>query len=385
MTSRRTVAAGTAVLALALAACTTDDGSDTASEGASSASEGASAASGEASSASASASASASGSAAPAGDLPTGEDVGCDAAEGAVVGYSQPIPDPNFAAIEAVMENALGQYGATLSATNANLDPGKQISDIQSLLGQGVAVLVANPVDPNATQPVFDQARSSDVPIVAQDTAVGGPFFATVLADVEDAAAQGAQILSEEVGDGQVGAIVGPEFAEVLVRQAQSFSEASSSNGLDVVETQTNAQITPDGAAQIANAYKQKYGSDLAGIWTFNDTSAVGVASVLDDSFSPALVSINGQPEALPLVEQGVITATFDLQQDKIGQALAYAALAAICDREIPDEIVVPARRIDSSNVGEFRPLGERTSDPFDLTLEMRDGRAVVAGSSVTG
>jgi ribose transport system substrate-binding protein len=299
----------------------------------------------------------------------------CEETQGAVVAYSEPIPDPNFAAIEATIQNVLDDYGAELTAVNANLDPGKQISDVQTLIQQEVDVILINPVAPEPVFPAFDAIRAADIPLIVQDTVRGGPFLTNVTADVEAAAAEGARILGEEVGDGQVAAIIGPEFAEVLVREAQSFEATATEVGLDVVDTQTNQQITPDGARQITDAWKQQYGGDLAGLWTFNDTSAVGAASAFDDTFRPVLVSINGQPEAIPLVEGGDIRATFDLQQDKIGQALAYAALAAICEVELPPEIVVPAKLIDADNVGDWRPLDQRTEDPFQIGFEERDGR----------
>ncbi len=351
---RGLVAASTAVgMALALAACG-GDGEATA-EGAGSGGSQAASGGGE-------------------GDGP-----GCAEAEGAVVGYSEPLPDPNFLFIEQIIEQALGEYGAELRPVNANLDPGKQVADINTLVQSGVDVLIANPVDPNATLPAFDRARAQGIPVIAQDTTIGGPFFTNVTADVEAAAAQGAGLLKEAVGDGQVVAMTGPAFAEVLVREAEAFAAEAEAVGLDVVDTQVNQQITPQGAQAIASAWRDRYGAELAGIWTFNDTSALGAASAFPGE-KPVIVSINGQPEVIPLVESGDVLATFDLQQDKLGQALAYSALAAICGDEVPEEIVVPAELIDQSTVGDYRPLEERVDDPFEVTFEERDGRTYVAG-----
>jgi len=310
-----------------------------------------------------------------------GDGVGCAEAEGAVVGYSEPLPDPNFLFIEQIIANALGEYGAELRPVNANLDPGKQVADINTLVQSGVDVLIANPIDPNATLPAFDRARAQDIPIVAQETTVGGPFFTNVTADVESAATEGAQLLAETVGDGQVAALAGPNFAEVITRENEAFATAAEESGLDVVDTQVNQQITPQGAQAIAQAWRDRYGADLAGVWTFNDTSAVGVASAYSGSDQrPAIVSINGQPEVIPLIESGEVLATFDIQQDVIGRALAYAALAAICGTEVPEEIVVPVVRIDQGNAGDYRPLEERVDDPFEVSFEERDGRTYVAG-----
>ncbi len=352
--TRGTVAVSTALgLALALAACGSDepDGSG----GAAAAGTSEAAAGGE------------------------GDGVGCAEAEGAVVGYSEPLPDPNFLFIEQIIEGALSQYGAELRPVNANLDPGKQVADINTLVQSGVDVLIANPIDPNATQPAFDRARAQDIPIIAQETTIGGPFFTNVTADVESAATQGAQLLADTVGDGQVGAIEGPAFAEVITRENEAFAAAAQEAGLDVVETEVNQQITPQAAQGIASAWRDRYGADLAGIWTFNDTSAVGAASAFSGGESPAIVSINGQPEVIPLIESGTVLATFDIQQDKVGQALAYAALAAICGTEVPEEIVVPVVLIDASNVGQYRPLEERVSDPFEVSFEEREGRSFLA------
>ena len=175
---------------------------------------------------------------------------------------------------------------------------------------------------------------------------------------------------------GQVAVVVGPPFAEVLVREAQAFTAAAAEVGLNVVDTQTNQTISPDAARGFAEAWKQQYGSDLKGIWTFNDTSAVGVAAAFDDSFTPLLVSINGQPEAIPLVKSGAINTTYDLQQDMIGRGLAFAAIAALCGQELPEDIWIESNVIDSTNVADWVDPTERGKEDINVSLEDRDGKS---------
>ena len=301
---------------------------------------------------------------------PTGGYPSCPETEGAVIGYSEPLPDPNFALIEGVMQSELGNAGATLQPVNANLDPSKQISDIDTLVSGGIDVLVVNPVDPTAVQ---DTLSSLDIPVVVQDTQAGGPYFTNVTADVETAAEAGAQALFDEGGTDPVAVIEGPPFAEVLVREAEAFAAAADELGLNIVDTQVNQTITPDAAAEIANGFKTEYGDELAGIWTFNDTSAVGVASTFDASYSPYLVSINGQPEAIPLLEDGAIDVTYDLQQDMIGRALSYAALAAVCGEEVPEDIWVHSEPLTTDTAGEWVNPEERGAESIDVTLEEGD------------
>jgi ribose transport system substrate-binding protein len=317
----------------------------------------------------------------PRGDAPSGsadDGVGCPAASGKTVGFSEPLSDPNFQAIEQILSKALDKYGAKLRVVNANLDPGKQISDITTLMQQQISVLIANPVDPNATQGVLAQVRQKNVPIVALDTKVGGPYFTTVHDAVEDGAAQGAQILKQLVGTGQVAAIYGPAYAEILNWEKASFEAAAKAAGLNVVETQVNQKINPTDAKAIAEAWKQKYGANLKGIWTFNDTSAIGVASTISGDFAPKIVSINGQPDASPLVSAGKINTTFGVPYDKTGQALAYAALRALCHGSLPSEIYIPTVKLDQSNIATWEPIAQRVNNPFSITLQNVGGKTYV-------
>lgn len=365
------LAAAGAASALLLTAC---GGSGTGSAGTSATSAAAAAAGGATSAAASAAGSSAAGSSAAAGD-----GVGCDAARGKTVGYSQPLPDPNFKEIERIMNATLSKYGVTLRPVNANLDPGKQISDINSLIQARVAVLVANPIDPNATKPAFDRARAANIPVVAQETTRGGPFFTNVTADVEAAAAGGAQDLKAAVGDGQVGAILGPPIAEVLQRENDAFLKKAGEVGLKLADQATNAKITPQDAKAIADGWKQKYGADLKGIWTFNDTSAVGVASSLGGTFMPKVASINAQPEAIPLLQGGRLLSTYDIQQDKLGQLLAYSALQAICGKTVPATITIPVVKYDAANVASYKPLSQRGTEPLtSVKFTQRDGKTYV-------
>jgi len=305
----------------------------------------------------------------------------CDATKGAVVGYSEPLPDPNFKIIEDVITDELAKVGASLKAVNANLDPGKQIGDIKALQQQGIKALIVNPVDPNAVQAVLADVTKASIPVIAEDTEKGGPYFTSIQSDSGTAGSDGAELLKEKAGGGTVVSMVGPPFAEILERSRIGFEAGATSAGLTVADNQTNPTITPDAARGIAEQWKQKYGKDLKGIWTFNDVSAIGVASTFDDSFKPALISINGQPDAIPLIKAGKITATYDLQTDIAGRALAYAAIKALCGEKMPEQVWVGAKLIDSSNVDSFVAPDERAKKAFEVTLEERDGKTYVAGS----
>ena len=166
-------------------------------------------------------------SSAPAGTSAPDDSATCAKAKGKVVGYSEPLPDPTFKIIEGIIADDLGKVGATLKPVNANLDPGKQIADVQSLVQSKIDLLMINPVDPNAVLPVFDDVRKAGIPIVVQETKVGGPYLTNVTSDVEGAAADGAKLLADTVNGGKTTALLGPTFAEIFWKMSFTNGQAS--------------------------------------------------------------------------------------------------------------------------------------------------------------
>lgn len=317
-------------------------------------------------------------SSASASAVATSQDYGCPAAKGKVAGFSEPIADPNFTAIQAILVKSLAKYGVTVKALNANLSPPKQISDINTMLAQGINVLIVNPVDPHATEAVLNQVRAKNIPIVALDTKIGGPYFSTVHDDMEYAGAEGARTLKQLVGNGSVGEIAGPPFAEVLTWERQAFEAEAKQIGLHIIAVGVNQQLSPPGGAQIAAAWKVKYGSAMKGIWATSDSTAIGVVGTKSGNFAPQIVSINGQPEALPLVQSGKINTTFGVPYDKTAQALAWAALQALCGKTAPQVIYIPTIKLNASNVATWEPIAQRLNNPFEISFEDRNGQTFV-------
>ena len=296
--------------------------------------------------------------------------------EGSVVGYSQPIGrDPAIATIVQVLEQELAEYGHEFTTVDANLDPGKQISDIDSLTQQGIDLLIVNPIDATATQPALDRAREAGVQVLSQETEQAGPYETILKTTNFEAAQEMASYLSEEVGDGGVLAIAGPPIAEVVIARNEGFDQGAADAGLNVLDTQVNEDITPETARAVTGTMQQQFGDQVEAIWAFNDTSALGAASAFTDGFSPVLIGMNGSQEAIDAIREGVMTATWDLQIVKYAKAMAWAADQALQGESLPETINVEMQRIDESNVEEWQPPEELIGQEFEIELEERDGQ----------
>lgn len=294
---------------------------------------------------------------------------------GVLIGYSQPIGrDPAIATIVAVLEQELAAAGHEFVTVDANLDPGKQISDIDALVNQGVEVLIVNPIDAVATQPALDRARAAGIEIISQETEAAGPY-ATVLTTTNfEAAQEMAAYLAEQVGEEGVVAITGPPVAEVVIARNEGFAQGAEEAGLNVLASQANEQITPEGARALTTTLQQQFSDQIAGLWAFNDTSALGAASAFTGE-PPVIVSMNGQEEVVQAIREGTIAATWDLQIVKYAKTMAWAADQVTRGEELPEQILVEMPRIDAGNVDEWQPPEELIGEEFAVEFEERDGR----------
>ena len=96
---------------------------------------------------------------------------GSDDSGGGTVGYSESfLTDPfQVQLVKQIGLQAKSQGADILPATDANNDPGKQSTDVQTLLGENVKGLIIAPIDSSAISPEIAQANGKNVPVVTVD------------------------------------------------------------------------------------------------------------------------------------------------------------------------------------------------------------------------
>jgi ribose transport system substrate-binding protein len=295
------------------------------------------------------------------------------------LGFSEPLPDPNYDLIYGMIASDIKKAGGKTQKTQANLDANKQIADIQSMVSSGVNVLVVAPVNPQSVQPALDAARAKGVKLIGSDVFIGGPYATNIATSPYDAGYESAQYLHSKVGSGQVAAILAPAFAgPVIAARNQGFLDGAEKFGLNVVDKPIATGFTPDDGAKQLAAWKAKYGSSLKGVWIFNDTLALAAPSVLDSSFSPAIVSINGNPPNVAMIQGGKELATWNLHPEAIAHATAWAAENAVCKVKMPSNIFVPVTAITASNASRWVPWTKLPALPFTVKIFTVHGKSFV-------
>jgi ABC-type sugar transport system substrate-binding protein len=99
------------------------------------------------------------------------------------VGFSESfLTDPfQVQLVKQLGDQASAQGVNLLPAVNADADPAKQVSDIQTLLGTDIKGLIVVPVDSQAVVPAIQQANSQGVPVVSVDLGADSGDIAMVV------------------------------------------------------------------------------------------------------------------------------------------------------------------------------------------------------------
>ncbi|WP_340537987.1 sugar ABC transporter substrate-binding protein [Nocardioides sp. GXZ039] len=308
---------------------------------------------------------------------------GCSGAKGATFGYLAPFGNTTFVQFTQIIESNLESAGATVKTENANLDPGAQMSQGQSLLLFNPKALIINPLSDQALVPFYQAAEAKGVKLVGQEPSAEylGPYASSLRTDVDWNVQAAVKLLAEKVGKGgKVAALVPPDVAAVMTEARLAFEKYAKQYGLDVVAETVVPKLDSPTARNIVDTWKQKYGSSLAGIWSISDEPAAGAASAVDGSFHPAIVTQGQAQSTWQLVESGKLYGVVDGGNARTGNALAYAALKAACNQPLPSTLWLRGEVVTKANAGTYTDpvVAAKQTDFRNLALEDIDGKIYI-------
>jgi ribose transport system substrate-binding protein len=238
-----------------------------------------------------------------------------------------------------------------------------QVTMLQNALGRQPDALGFAALDSRAAAPMLQQARTSNIPVVAFDSGVDSPIpLTTAATDNKAAAGEVAKHMAEAVGGtGKVGLVVHDQTSRTGQDRRDGFLEWMQANapGVQVLDPQygggdqaKSADITK--AIIAANP-------DLKGIYAANEGSAIGVLRGVAESGKTGLAVIGfdsgtGQIEA---IRNGAMLGAVTQDPIGMGEELVKASVKAIKGEPLPPVIDTGFFWYDKSNIDspEIQPL----------------------------
>lgn len=205
-----------------------------------------------------------------------------DGADGAVIGVSWAHIRNSIYATETqeLIKEAERRGLKPIPLVDAQRDPSKQISDVQTLISQGAEGLVLNPVDSRAVAPAVAAAKAQDIPVVAPDVGINDPdTLINVTADQAGMGEQQCQAVGESVKSGPILYEAGDLADNAGKERWEGFSSCMEENFPDIKVTMKEAEW--DGA--VAAGHVETVLTDQP------DIKAIALAS--DSAYGPAVVA----------------------------------------------------------------------------------------------
>ena len=224
----------------------------------------------------------------------------------------------------------------------------QQITDIRSLIDQGVQALIVNPADSAAIAPALDYAKSKNVPVVTVDVAPSqGSVYMIVRADNTAYGTKSCDyIASKASGSGTIAMIEGDLTSLNARDRAAGCQNVISSKypNLKVKAYETKDWGT-DPAVQNATTALTAI-SDLKGIyvhWSVPEDGIIAAeqakgkwANVGAANHIP-LVGNDGSPHECDLIRSNQLDATIDQPADKYAYYAIYYAKQAVAGTKYSD------------------------------------------------
>ena len=293
------------------------------------------------------------------------------------VGFAQiDINNPWRLAESKSMQDEAARLGYTLVETNANEDTAKQIADIDSLIAQGVDILIFPPRESQALAPSVVQAKEAGIPVILIDRDVdheiakpGEDYVTFIGSDFVDQGRRAAEWLVEATGgEAKIIQLEGTTGADPAIDRKKGFEDylAGTFKGTPTPRARSrhgdhrlpNRQLHARQGREVMQTLLQSH-PDVTAVYAHNDEMAIGAIAALEEAGrSPGedviVVSIDGENAALDAILDGTLGAS--VESSPFFGPIAFETMAKyIAGEDIPDWVLVEDRFFDESNAAEFQ------------------------------
>ena len=251
-----------------------------------------------------------------------------------------------------------------VAVTDANFEPDRQVSDIETVLAQSPDIIVSIPTDPTATANAYQQAAEQGVEIVfmdnvANDMVQGEDYVSVVSADNYGNGVVAAHLMAEALDcEGTVGVVFHAADFFVTAQRYEAFTATITENypGITIAAEQGIGGPDFSGDAEQAAAAMLTSNPDLDGIWAVWDVPAEGVLAAARTAGREDLIVTTidlGENVGISISQGGPVYGLG--AQRPFDQGVAEATLAAygLLDKEAPPYVALNALPVTAENLAE--------------------------------
>ncbi len=249
--------------------------------------------------------------------------------------------NPFFITLQEGAQAAADAAGLTLVSLDAQNNVGKQVSDIEDLVTQGVAVLLINPADAAAVVPAIRRANDAGIPVITVDRgADGGEVAFHIASDNVAGGALAAEFACGALGgSGKVVELEGIPGTSAARDRGAGFNDymSQSCSGTEIVARQTANFDRAQGLSVMENILQAQ--PEIDAVFAHNDEMALGALQAIQGSGRDMLVvGFDATDDAVAAVEACDLAATVAQQPAEMGRLAVEKAAEIIAGSSLPGE-----------------------------------------------
>ena len=234
---------------------------------------------------------------------------------------------------EAGIKSVLGPAGYTYVSADAQGDPQKQMTDVDSLLTSKCDAAIILAQDSSAIMPAIAQAKAAGVPIIAYDVPVDSPDVTFVSFDNIAVGRLMADAMVKVKDSGNWALIEGDASMAIInlfrEGQMQVLKPLIDKGQIKVIAKQNIENWKPDLAQAAMEQILTKEDNKVDAVLAMNDGMSTGVAAALSEQkmLGIPLSGQDGDKVVLNRIAKGQQTVTVWKNSYELGKAAAKAAI----------------------------------------------------------
>jgi ribose transport system substrate-binding protein len=220
-----------------------------------------------------------------------------------------------------------------LIITNAEGSSAKQISDVESLVVQGIKVLMISAQDDQAIAPTIKAVLAKGIKVVTLDRALPIPVTVHLGAHNKPIGVLAGKFVVDKLGGkGNVVEIKGDPAVLPAIERHDGFAEAIKGTNIKVV-AETHGDWDQEKAMKFMEDTLQRFpAGQIQAVYTHNDNMAYGALRAIQaagrEKEGILIVGIDGENKAIRSVAKGDLAATFTYSTVAPEGVIAAHALA---------------------------------------------------------
>ena len=249
--------------------------------------------------------------------------------------------------------------GVDYTGYDGNYDAATQLSQVETMISDGVDAIILNPQDADACAACVDAAVEAGIPIVGVNTMVNSDKLTSYCGSQDVSAGEDImQYMIDYIGNDEFNIVVieGPMGQSAQLQRWEGINNILADHPNIKILDYNTANWSRSEAMTLMETWITTYGEDINAVIGENDEMALGAREAIKAAgLDIPCIGIDGITDAVTAVENGdMIASDFQNAEGQIEGAL-NTAVAAVNGEEVEKEVWIPFEMITPDNYTEYQ------------------------------